>query len=249
MKINVKAKNTQVTEPLTDYIEKRFAKLEKYFVNADLTGTVTLVVEKGLHRVEATIPLNRYILRAEDSSNDMYASIDGVVDKLERQIRKYKTKINRKGKVQTINDLPPAQDAAPVAEPSATEEEVDPSVAAAEAAARARAEVVNAHLERIGTYASSKSTTTKHFVKRLQMLLPLIAEGADVNVTTEATKGNTALHYACAVGDVELVKWLLDNGADVMAKTAQGKLPIECISGKQADELYKILKAAMPAAK
>ncbi|MGM9525959.1 MAG: ribosome hibernation-promoting factor, HPF/YfiA family [Peptococcaceae bacterium] len=116
MKINVKAKNTQVTEPLTDYIEKRFAKLEKYFVNADLTGTVTLVVEKGLHRVEATIPLNRYILRAEDSSNDMYASIDGVVDKLERQIRKYKTKINRKGKVQTINDLPPAQDAAPVAE-------------------------------------------------------------------------------------------------------------------------------------
>ena len=143
----------------------------------------------------------------------------------------------------------PAEDAAPVAEPSATEEEVDPSVAAAEAAARARAEVVNAHLERIGTYASSKSTTTKHFVKRLQMLLPLIAEGADVNVTTEATKGNTALHYACAVGDVELVKWLLDNGADVMAKTAQGKLPIECISGKQADELYKILKAAMPAAK
>lgn len=85
-------------------------------MNADLTGTVTLVVEKGLHRVEATIPLNRYILRAEDSSNDMYASIDGVVDKLERQIRKYKTKINRKGKVQTINDLPPAQDAAPVAE-------------------------------------------------------------------------------------------------------------------------------------
>ena len=42
------------------------------------------------------IPLNRYILRAEDETNDMYASIDGVVDKLERQIRKYKTKINRK---------------------------------------------------------------------------------------------------------------------------------------------------------
>lgn len=111
MKISVKAKNTQVTEPLTDYIEKRFAKLEKYFVDANLTGTVTLVVEKGLHRVEATIPLNRYILRAEDSSNDMYASIDGVVDKLERQIRKYKTKINRKGKVQTFNDLPPVQEA------------------------------------------------------------------------------------------------------------------------------------------
>lgn len=116
MKISVKAKNTQVTEPLTDYIEKRFAKLEKYFVDANLTGTVTLVVEKGLHRVEATIPLNRYILRAEDSSNDMYASIDGVVDKLERQIRKYKTKINRKGKVQTFNDLPPVQEAPAIEE-------------------------------------------------------------------------------------------------------------------------------------
>lgn len=110
MKIAVKAKNTQVTEALTDYIEKRFAKLEKYFVNSDLAGTVTLVVEKGLHRAEATIPLNRYILRAEESSNDMYASIDGVVDKLERQIRKYKTKINRKGKVQTFAEAP-AQEA------------------------------------------------------------------------------------------------------------------------------------------
>jgi len=115
MKISVKAKNTQVTEPLTDYINKRFAKLEKYFVDANMTGTVTLIVEKGMHRAEATIPLSRYILRAEDETNDMYASIDGVVDKLERQIRKYKTKINRKGKVQTFADLPPAQEA-PVVE-------------------------------------------------------------------------------------------------------------------------------------
>lgn len=106
MKITIKAKNTQVTEPLTDYINKRFAKLEKYFVDANLNVTVTLVVEKGLHRTEAMIPLNRYILRAEDETNDMYASIDGVVDKLERQIRKYKTKINRKSKVQTINEVP-----------------------------------------------------------------------------------------------------------------------------------------------
>ena len=51
MRINVKAKNTQVTEPLTDYINKRFSKLEKYFVDADLAGTVTLIVEKGIHRV------------------------------------------------------------------------------------------------------------------------------------------------------------------------------------------------------
>lgn len=108
MKINVKAKNTQVTESLTDYINKRFSKLEKYFVDQDLSGTVTLIVEKGQHRVEAQIPLTRYILRAENKSDDMYASIDGVVDKLERQVRKYKTKINRKGKTQSIADAVPA---------------------------------------------------------------------------------------------------------------------------------------------
>ena len=116
MRINVKAQNTQVTEPLTDYINKRFSKLEKYFVDADLAGTVTLIVEKGIHRVEATIPLNRYILRAEENSNDMYASIDGVVDKLERQIRKYKTKVNSKGKVQTFAEVVAEAEPAPTAE-------------------------------------------------------------------------------------------------------------------------------------
>lgn len=116
MKITVKAKNTQVTEPLNEYIEKRFGKLEKYFADGNLAGTVTLIVEREIHRVEATIPINRYILRAEEKSNDMYASIDGVVDKLERQIRKYKTKVNRKGKVQTFNDVAPV-----VTEPEETD--------------------------------------------------------------------------------------------------------------------------------
>ena len=100
MKFTLKAKNTQVTEPLQDYIEKRFSRLDKYFADNDLTATVTLVVERELHRIEATIPLKHYILRAEEKSNDMYASIDGVVDKLERQIHKYKTKVNRRSKGQ-----------------------------------------------------------------------------------------------------------------------------------------------------
>ena len=100
MKFTLKAKNTQVTEPLQDYIEKRFSRLDKYFAETDLTATVTLVVEKEIHRIEAMIPLKHYILRAEEKSNDMYASIDGVVDKLERQIHKYKTKVNRRSKGQ-----------------------------------------------------------------------------------------------------------------------------------------------------
>ena len=80
--------------------------------------------------------------------------------------------------------------------------------------------------------------------KRLQTLLPMIAEGGDVNVTTTETKGNTALHYACATGDVELVQWLIANGADTQAKTEAGKTPIDCIGGdkKAANELYLLLK-------
>lgn len=108
MKFTLKAKNTQVTEPLNDYIEKRFSRLDKYFADSDLSATVTLVVEREIHRVEAMIPLKHYILRAEEKSNDMYASIDGVVDKLERQIHKYKTKINRRSKGQaTFTDAAP----------------------------------------------------------------------------------------------------------------------------------------------
>ena len=92
--------------------------------------------------------------------------------------------------------------------------------------------------------AKPTTATGKLYQKRLQTLLPLIAEGQDVNVTTTETKGNTALHYACAFGDVELAKWLIENGADTTAKTEAGKTPMECISGDgdSADALYQMLK-------
>ena len=97
MNITIKGRNIEVTPALKEYVEKRFAKLEKYFYN-EMQGTVTLVVEMDEHRAEATSPLGRYILRAEESSDDMYASIDAASDKIERQVRKYKTRMNRKGK-------------------------------------------------------------------------------------------------------------------------------------------------------
>ena len=123
--------------------------------------------------------------------------------------------------------------------------------AAAEAAAKAEAEriaaeraaTVNSYLDRVNA-AAPKAATAQLYQKRLQTLLPMIAEGQNVNVTTAETKGNTALHYACASGDVELVKWLIENGADVNAKTEAGKTPIECIGGDKAaaDALYLLLK-------
>ncbi|MCR2806709.1 ribosome hibernation-promoting factor, HPF/YfiA family [Paenibacillus soyae] len=94
---NIRGQRFQVTEALRDYAEKKLSRLEKYF-DAPIASeiTVTLSVTKGQHTVEVTIPLVGVMLRAEEKSEDMYASIDLVVDKLERQIRKHKTKVNRK---------------------------------------------------------------------------------------------------------------------------------------------------------
>jgi putative sigma-54 modulation protein len=97
MKINIRGENIEVTPALRDYVEKKLSKLERYF-EAPLTSEVhvTLSVGKELQNVEVTVPITGGLLRAEERATDMYASIDLVVDKLERQIRKHKTKVNRK---------------------------------------------------------------------------------------------------------------------------------------------------------
>jgi putative sigma-54 modulation protein len=97
MKFNIRGQHIEVTEALKDYVEKKLSKLERYFETPPASEVhVTLSVIKGLQTVEVTIPLTGVVLRAEEKNNDMYASIDLVIDKLERQIRKHKTKVNRK---------------------------------------------------------------------------------------------------------------------------------------------------------
>ena len=158
-----------------------------------------------------------------------------------------------------VEEEPAVVEPAPAVEEEPTEvdaaqaeaERLAAEAAAAEAAAKAEAEriaaeraaTVNSYLDRVNA-AAPKAATAQLYQKRLQTLLPMIAEGQNVNVTTAETKGNTALHYACASGDVELVKWLIENGADVNAKTEAGKTPIECIGGDKAaaDALYLLLK-------
>lgn len=97
MQFSIRGQQIEVTSALKEYVDKKLSKLEKY-IDAPPTseGTVTLSVIRDQHTVEVTIPLPGLTLRAEDRSGDMYASIDAVVDKLERQIRKHKTKLNRK---------------------------------------------------------------------------------------------------------------------------------------------------------
>ncbi|HIZ52392.1 MAG TPA: ribosome-associated translation inhibitor RaiA [Candidatus Enterococcus avicola] len=106
---NVRGENIEVTEAIRDYVEKKVGKLERYFSDVpNATAHINLkVYTEKTAKVEVTIPLPFLVLRAEETSPDLYASVDLVVDKLERQIRKFKTKINRKARETAIPDVRP----------------------------------------------------------------------------------------------------------------------------------------------
>ena len=97
---NVRGENIEVTQAIREYAEKKVAKLERFFTDTpNATAYVNLkVYPDKTAKAEVTIPLSFLVLRAEETTPDLYASIDFVVDKLERQVRKYKTKINRKSR-------------------------------------------------------------------------------------------------------------------------------------------------------
>jgi len=95
MKITVSGKNIEVTNALRSAVEKKLTKLDRYF-NPNVEAHATLSVQKARKIIEITIPFNGVILRGEEANEDMYASIDLVVDKLEGQIRKQKTKLERR---------------------------------------------------------------------------------------------------------------------------------------------------------
>lgn len=95
MRITVSGKNIDVTDALKDRVNKKLSKFDKFF-GAETEAHATLSVERDRHIFEVTIPFNGIILRGEDATDDMYSSIDNVMEKLERQIRKQKTKLERK---------------------------------------------------------------------------------------------------------------------------------------------------------
>ncbi|ABR47013.1 sigma 54 modulation protein/ribosomal protein S30EA [Alkaliphilus metalliredigens QYMF] len=97
MKVIVSGKNVQVTDALRDMVQTKLGKLDKYF-NKEVEAQATLSVQKSRQIIEITIPFDGSILRAEEKTEDMYASIDGVVNKLTSQLRKHKTKMENKTK-------------------------------------------------------------------------------------------------------------------------------------------------------
>ena len=94
MKYSIKAKNIEITDAIEKYIESRINLLDKFFVVDDNTEAKILIkIYNDEQKIETTIPTKYGILRAEARDKDLYNAIDSVVDKLEAQIRKHKTKI------------------------------------------------------------------------------------------------------------------------------------------------------------
>ena len=99
MNYNIRGENVEVTDAIKAYVEKKVSKLERYFETSPTSDVnVNISVYNDEQKIEVTIPMTNLLLRAEEKHEDLYAAIDLVVSKLERQIRKHKTKINRKSR-------------------------------------------------------------------------------------------------------------------------------------------------------
>ena len=92
MRFTITGRNIEVTEGLRSAVESKLGKLEKYF-DKDVDINVTLSVEKDRQKIEVTIPMKGHIIRAEQVSDDMYVSIDLVLEVIERQVNKHKKKL------------------------------------------------------------------------------------------------------------------------------------------------------------
>ena len=95
MKFIISGKNIDVTDGLRSAVNEKIGKLERYFTDSTEIH-VTLSTEKERQKIEVTIPMKGNIIRAEQESNDMYVSIDLVEEIIERQLRRYKTKLIEK---------------------------------------------------------------------------------------------------------------------------------------------------------
>ena len=105
MKLNIRGDKLVVTDSIKAYIEEKINKLDKYFDNDDIEAKIVIKVANNREIIEVTIPTNKYTLRAEERNEDLYAAIDLVIDKLERQIRKNKTKLNDRYKKESFMDF------------------------------------------------------------------------------------------------------------------------------------------------
>lgn len=94
MQINLTCRHVEPTDSLKEYVDTKFAKLERHFDHINNVHVI-LDVEKLIQRAEATMHVNGGELFATSEHSDMYAAIDSLIDKLDRQVKKHKEKLTR----------------------------------------------------------------------------------------------------------------------------------------------------------
>ena len=100
MKITIRGDKIKITDSMKEYIEEKLSKLNKYLKDSDNVNANVVVKVKNINQIlEITIPLKNIILRSEESQDDFYKAVDKTIDKLERQIRKNKTRLSKHAKV------------------------------------------------------------------------------------------------------------------------------------------------------
>jgi putative sigma-54 modulation protein len=95
MKITIVERKMQIDEQLREYTTKKVSKLERYF-QKDTSAVVTFSEIKGRQTAEITVRHNGIVFRAEETTTDMFASVDGMISSIERQIRKNKTRLEKR---------------------------------------------------------------------------------------------------------------------------------------------------------
>jgi len=95
MKCTIRGEKIKVTAAIQEYIETKLARLDRYFKETNVNANVLIKLKGKKQAIEVTIPYDKYTLRSEEERDDLYAAIDVVIDKLERQIRKNKNKIKK----------------------------------------------------------------------------------------------------------------------------------------------------------
>lgn len=106
MNINIRGKKLELTDAIKNYVEEKIGRIDKYFKNKnDITANVLVKIRGNKQVVEVTINTHGLILRGEETNDDLYAAIDIVSDKIERQIRKNKTRMHKKIHKEKIQDF------------------------------------------------------------------------------------------------------------------------------------------------
>lgn len=104
MNIIVNGRNIEVTHALRDYAEKKISKFERYLPNIS-EATITLSVQKYQHKAEVLLKVNGYLIQAEGVTGELYSAIDDVFEKLEKQVKRYKEKINSHRKTENRTEV------------------------------------------------------------------------------------------------------------------------------------------------